>query len=256
MRRKAWKVASIVLGIVASLFFIAWAALAVLLNGGIINTIRTLKPPPNLNDHAIKSKRKALETVIKSALQSIETNNGFTAYATSKDDRCYKGQNNYKQTEGFAHRCTLRLTRFYGFDGDFRQRMIDFEKMLISGGWKNGLYYYSQASENNMENMMIHYYDQYYGRNYPTVDYITVPNGYHTSTLKLIIAWAEKETETGRLNTLESHQQFLSSVSYFYRRQELQSVDEVFKKATQDHRYVVGIAIYGHYFETEEYLSC
>jgi hypothetical protein len=35
----------------------------------------------------------------------------------------------------------------------------------------------------------------------------------------------------------------------FYEHHELQSVDDVFKTATRDHRYVAGIAIYGHYFE-------
>jgi hypothetical protein len=88
MRGKAWKVALIVLGIVASSLIIALAALAVQMNGGIVNTIRNLKPRPNLNDVAIKSDRKALETAIEGALHSIETNSGFTAYATSKDDRC------------------------------------------------------------------------------------------------------------------------------------------------------------------------
>jgi hypothetical protein len=247
MRGKAWKVALIVLGIVASSLIIALAALAVQMNGGIVNTIRNLKPRPNLNDVAIKSDRKALETAIEGALHSIETNSGFTAYATSKDDLCYPGQNNYKVTEGFAHRCTLRLTRFYGFDGDFRQTMIDLEKTLINAGWKNGLSYYPQASERNMEYMMIHYYDRYYGRDYLTVDNIAAPIGYHTGSLKLEIDWAEKETR--RLFRLESKQRIPSRMWQFYEHHELQSVDDVFKTATRDHRYVAGIAIYGHYFE-------
>jgi hypothetical protein len=246
MTGKAWKVTLIVLGIIASLLFIALGALAVQMNGGIVNTIRNLKPRPDLNDVAIKSDRKALEAAIEGALQPIGTNRGFTAYATSKDDRCYEGQNNYKVTEGFAHRCTLRLTRFYGFDGDFRQKMIDLEKTLIDAGWKNGLSYYPQASEHNMENMMIDYYDRYYGRNYLTVEKIATPIGYHTSTLKLEIGWAEKETRD--LSRLESNQRIRSSTQ-FYERHELQSADQLFNKATQDHRYFVGIAIYGHYFE-------
>jgi hypothetical protein len=246
MTGKAWKVALIVLGIIAASLGIALAALAVQMNGGIVNTIRNLKPRPDLNDVAIKSDRTALEAAIAGALQSIETNRGFTAYATSKDDRCYEGQNNYKVTEGFAHRCTLRLTRFYGFDGDFRQQMIDLEKTLIDAGWKNGLAYDPRASEHNMENMMINYYDRYYGRDYLTVDRIAAPLGYHTGTWKLEIRWAEKDTRD--LSRLESNQKIRSSWQ-FYERPELASVDQVFNKATQDHRYVAGIAISGHYFE-------
>jgi hypothetical protein len=247
MRGKAWTVALIVVGLVAASLLVALAAFTVQMNGGIVNTIRNLKPRPDLDDRAIRSARQALETAIAGAHASIGTNSGFTAYATAKDDLCYPGQNNYKVTDGFAHRCTLRLTRFYAFDGDFRRTMIDLEKTLLDAGWKNGRSYDPQASERNMESMMIHYYDRYYGRDYLTVDRIAAPLGYHTGTLRLEIDWAEKATRD--LSRLESNQRIPAPMWRFYAHHELQNVDDVFKTATRDHRYLVAIAIYGHYFE-------
>lgn len=244
MSWKTWKIALIILAAVVAVSFLAYGSFIVLLNGGIANTIRNLKPEPIMERASIKSARDELNGNIDSALRLIGANNGFAAFAAAKDDRCYKGQNNYKVTQGYAYRCTLRLTRYYGFDGDFRQRMLDFEKSLLSSGWKNGLSDDPAARVQNMEYMMTSYYDRRPGM---SVDSIPAPSGYNAPGLTLELGWAERQTKN--LFRLEHAQHAPFYAGHLYQRPEPVNVDEAFKRAVQDKRYVIAIAVYGHYFE-------
>jgi hypothetical protein len=244
MSRRTWKIALIILGVIVAAPFLAYGGFIVLLNGGIANTIRNLKPEPNMERASIKSARDKRSGDIESALRSIGANNDFTAFATGKDDRCYEGQNNYKVAQGYAHRCTLRLTRYYGFDGDFRQRMLDFEKSLLSSGWKNGLSDDPAARVQNMEYMMTGYYDQRPGM---SVESVPAPSGYNAPGLVLELRWAGRQTKD--LSSLEYTQHAPFYAGRLYQRPELVNVEDAFKRAVQGHRYVIAVAIYGHYFE-------
>src|SRR5690349_1568315 len=101
MSRRTWKVALIILAAIVAVPLLAYGSFIVLLNGGIANTIRKLKPEPDMERASIKSARDRLNGDIDAALRLIAANNAFTAFATAKDDRCYKGQNNYKVTQGY-----------------------------------------------------------------------------------------------------------------------------------------------------------
>jgi hypothetical protein len=113
-------------------------------------------------------------------------------------------------TQGYAHRCTLRLTRYYGFDGDFRQRMLDFEKSLLSLSWKNGLSDDPAARAQSVEYMLASYYDQRPGM---LVDSIPAPSGYNAPGLVLELRWAERQTKD--LSSLEytQHAPFYAGAS-------------------------------------------
>jgi hypothetical protein len=244
MSRRTWKNALIILAAIVAVPFLAYGAFILLLNGGIANTIRNLKPEPIMERASIKSARDELTGNIDSALHLIGANNEFIAFATAKDDRCYKGQNNYKVTQGYAHRCTLRLTRYYGFDGDFRQMMLDFEKTLLKLGWKAGLSDDPIARMQNMEYMMTNYYDRRPG---VSVDSIPAPSGYNARGLTLELGWADRQTKN--LFRLEHSQHVPFHAGHLYQRPELVNVDEAFQKAVLDTRYVIAVAVYGHYFE-------
>ena len=239
-----YRKASLILLAIASLPLLVIASLYIMINGGISNTIRNLKPGPDLAGAALKSDRTKLAAEIHWAFQSVVTNTSFVYYATSSHDRCYPGQNNFHMTEGFAHRCTLRLTRFYGFDGDFRQGMIDFEKRSVAAGWKLGRNYSKNLGDQNMEYMMIHYYDI---RPNVTVDQIARPVGYNRGNLVLVVDWAERATQY--FDSLAAIQRMDFGNLASYDRASFQSGNDFFRSATQDHRFILGVAIYGHYFE-------
>jgi hypothetical protein len=240
----SYRTASLILLAVVSLPLLVIAYFYIMINGGIANAIRNLKPTPDLASAALKSDRTRLAAEIDAAFQGVAANTGFVYYATSTHDRCYPGQNNFHMTEGFAHRCTLRLTRFYGFDGDFRQAMIDLEKRFLAAGWKLGRNYSTIPSEQNMAYMMTHYYDV---RPNVTVDQIARPLGYNRANLILVVDWAERTTKY--FDSLAAIQRMDFGSLPSYDQTSFQNGNEFFKSVTRDHRYILGAAIYGHYFE-------
>src|SRR3981081_154061 len=89
---------SLILLAVVSLPLLVIASLYIMINGGISNTIRNLKPGPDLAGAALKSDRTKLAAEIDWAFQNVVTNTSFVYYATSSHDRCYPGQNNFHMT--------------------------------------------------------------------------------------------------------------------------------------------------------------
>ena len=153
----------IVLGaVVVALPLLAVMFFYVFLNGGIYGTILTMKPRPNLESPGTKRDRARLEADLDGAFQRVSANMDFARYEESKHDVCYSGENSFMRSEGYANRCTLQVTRFYGFDGDFRQKMIDFEKRIIVAGRHFGLGNGDGRDcfpNNSMEYYMLNYYD-------------------------------------------------------------------------------------------------
>jgi hypothetical protein len=233
----------VLLAAVVSLPLLVIAAFYIMINGGIVNTIRNLEPEPDVGSATLQSDRTKLEAEIDSAFQTLVANTRLVYYATSTHDRCYGGQNNFHMTEGFAHRCTLQQTRFYGFDGDFRQSMVDFEKGALAAGWNLGRSHSNNPGEQDMQYMMTHYYDV---RPNVTVDQIARPIGYNRDNLVLDLNWAERATQ--HFDSLDTMQAMDFGALASYDQASFQSGD-FFRRVTQQHRYLLGIAIYGHYFE-------
>jgi hypothetical protein len=238
----------IVLGaVVVALPLLAVMFFYVFLNGGIYGTILAMKPRPNLESPGIKRDRARLEADLDGAFQRVGANMDFAYYEESKHDVCYSGENNFMRSEGYANRCTLQVTRFYGFDGDFRQKMIDFEKGIIAAGWHFGLgngdgrYRFPSYS---MEDYMLNYYD---ARPNVTVDQIAGPLGYSKGPFDLRIKWAERNTT--QRPSLELLQNATEHLGGFYEDRNFQNIDDLFRRMTRDHRYVLAIAIQGNYFE-------
>jgi hypothetical protein len=179
------KWAIVPLALIVSLSLLALGLFVVVVNGGIRNTVLNMKPRPVPDSPILRRDKTKLEAGLDTALQTVVTNDEFVHYETSTQDACYDGQNNFKVTEGFSHRCTLRLTRFYGFDGDFRKEMIDFERGLLAAGWQSDDSY-------SMERYMTNYYDV---RTNVTVEQIAHPIGYHRAALELKLASAERKTQ-------------------------------------------------------------
>jgi len=230
---------------------LALAFLYVAFHGGIKGTFLSLKPRPNLERADIKERRSKLRAEIESAFAHIMDKSDFIVFETASYDACYKGTHTSPMPDNFAHRCTLRLTHFYGFDDPFRDKMIEFEHRVLSEGWNVGRW------GGSMENLMKNYYDVRHLRNNPTmaVDFVLRPNGYYSDNgqLTMRIEWAERESKRDGVgvNSLNVAQTgFTTSFQPpFFRQLKLHEGNEILAKVTRDHKYVLAVAIYGHYFQ-------
>ena len=72
-------------------------------------------------------------------------------------------------------RCQYWTHRIYGFDGDFRQTMIDLEDKIIASGWKS-----EGIKDRQVKYIMEEYYDKYYRKEPPPKGF---PDGYGVSSL-------------------------------------------------------------------------
>jgi len=225
---------------------LAWAFLYVGFRGGIRGTILSLKPRPNLERDDIKERRSKLRVEIDSAFVEVMANTEFVAYETSSQDICYDGTHNQTRVDEFAHRCTLRLTRFYGFDDSFRDKMIEFEHRVLAAGWDRGRW------DGPMENYMTNYYDVRHLRNNPSmaVDFVARPRGYHSDSgkLQMKIAWAERASQRNGVgvNSLNVVQRYFTVP--FFEQLNLREGNEVLEQVTRVHKYVLDVAIHGNYF--------
>lgn len=237
MRKRA-KLAIGLLAFLVSLplFGAAWFFIG--MSGGIYSIILNMKSRPTLDSPDLRRNRTKLEAQIDGDFGRAVPNEGVVHYETSLQDSCYDGTNNWKRRDGFAHRCTLRATRFFGFDGDFRKAMLDFETGLFAAGWHFNIH--------DMEWTLTNYYDAV-TRNFHTVDYIPNPYPYYKGGLALEIRWAERDSQ--RLLDLKNIQAHGMGENNFYDQRKLTDAADVFRKVTQDHRYILAIAISGHYFE-------
>lgn len=126
--------ASVAFSIVATLLLSGCKTL--LFSGGVGNAVKNLKPAPDIAGRSIAGARLKATEEVAAALVAVDAGTGFTSYATSTDDRCYKGVNDLWIKDGYAYRCTVRWTRFYGMSGSFRTQMIGLEDLLGSNGWQ------------------------------------------------------------------------------------------------------------------------
>lgn len=213
--------------------------------------INNLKPVPNAEGPRIITLRDEAMKSINEEFVALESKAVFDEFATSTHDVCYDGQNNFKLKEGFAHACAYRKTKFYGYNGDFRQRMIDLEQEILSSAWSKPYDRYN--SEYPMKTIMERYYDVRIGSDKPKVDYfeqnfvsgLPSPSKYTKWRTSLEINYAEKETKD--LFTIERAQKILS-VPTWYEKKDFQDIDAVFQKISQTIRYVLVISIQETYF--------
>src|SRR6266542_5365527 len=157
--KKKWKIAVIALAAAVILVpVIGFCLFMVSLSGGLQGILLNAKSAPDPQSSSLVAKRATATSAINDAFIELDKITGLTSYATSTHDSCYKGQNNWKVKDGYAYRCTYRATNFYGFNGDFRQRMIDFEQQITASGWK------PEDEDSPLRQIMTDYYDEYYGK--------------------------------------------------------------------------------------------
>lgn len=250
-KNKKWKKILIVASlIIVAIPILGYFLLVIGFSGGIDGVISNVKPAPNPENFSIIAKRNVAKDSISKSFIELEHKMGFTNYATSSHDRCYKGQNNWKVKDGYAHRCDYRITKYYGFSGDFRQEMLGFDQKLLSIGWShtdNGL---------TMSKMFVNYYDVNYGpdksrpRNFPEgylVSSLPTP-GYRKDNQRMELEFAERDTKD--LFGIEYAQEVSGDTLFeTYENKKFQDVKALFRQITKDNRFVIVTSLQENYFQ-------
>ena len=242
--QKRTKWVSGVLILFSSVLVVGAAWFYVAMNDGIYSIISSMRSRPDLDSPDLRRSRARLAEQIDADFSRAIGNQGYAGYQTSTQDTCYDGTNNWKHQDGFAHRCTLRLTYFYGFDGDFRKTMLDLKKGLLAAGWQYNIHGMEWSLTNNSAVAQDRTTDR------PPNQYPDYIYPYYKGGLTLDIAWAERgSTSLFHLKNIQAPGMGLISGNNFYDRRKLLDVSDVFQEVTRDHTYILAVAIIGHYFE-------
>ncbi len=268
---RATKKAAIAIAAFAAVVILTLAGCAtLLLSGGAGNAIRNLKPAPNVEGRTIARKRLRATKELEAALAALDSGTGFTSYATSTDDRCYKGENNWKIKDGYAHRCTVRMTRFYGLSGDFWAHMLGLEHLLASDGWLLPRSTYAQLPPATFREVLAKYYNVYcngpqiavFGSSRidpPACEISELPrnrsDGYKKGNVVLWIECMERGDSTppmiGLMQIVPIGGLFKERDRRFnlYQKTNLQDAEAQILEITASHRYVLSVTVQNTYFE-------
>jgi hypothetical protein len=236
---------------------------SLLLSGGVGNIIRNHKPAPDVDGPTITRKRLAAMQEIEAALAVVDAGARSTSYATATDDRCDKGENDAFTRDGYAHRCTVRMTRFYGTSGGFRAHMLGLEDLLASSGW--------QLPRSTFREMFANYYDVYCdGRRIavfgsgpgvgPECEVSKLPRSrseYKKGDLLLWIECGERGGDNLYVRNMMEIMQRVPVTTFkegdrrfdLYKKQNLQNVNALIEDITASHKYVLSVTIQKTYFE-------
>lgn len=236
---------SVIVEIISTIVFIVacgYFIMTLIVNGGIDGLKSNLNSAPNPNSSAINAKREAATEEINQSFNQLQNILHYNYYETATHDICSKGSSSWKRSDGYAYRCSLRITKFYGLNGDFRQQMIDFEQKIISIGWTPPSY----RPYNPCEKMLGEYYDPYPGK--LVSDLPGFDCRYEKDGLSLEPEFAQKET---RSFILQNAVQKVSGHSYdeIYNEKNFQDSNLVTKIITSTDGFVLIISIQKNYFQ-------
>lgn len=237
------------LAIIAALLLAGCSLLSVTIG----NSIRNSKSAPDANSASITRKRAKLTRAMEADFGALGAGTDFVRQAIATDDRCYKGENDWKVQSGFAHRCTIRITHFYGMNGDFPAKMIGLENLLSANGWT--------LPRASITELLTGYYDKFcgsrrmavFGRGAITpscsLAELSKPHERYTKrNLELFISFAEKEAkDLSRMDDVQSIN--WSTPVLTYDKKEFQNVRVLFQEMTQSYQYVLAVSIQATYFE-------
>jgi hypothetical protein len=251
---KATKKVAIAIGASAAVVTLTLSGcMTLLFSGGVGNVVRNLKPAPDVEGRTITRKRLRATEEVEAALAAVDAGTALTSYATSTDDRCYQGENDWKIKDGYAHRCTVRMTRFYGSD-EFRRHVLGLEDQLASSGW--------QLPPATFREMFATYYDVYCRGQRIAVFGVGPITPMQCEVSKLprsgsdeykkghLVLWIEG-AERGERNLVRMG--FLQSmpvgIRTLYEKKNLQNVETLIQDITTSQRYVLSVTVAKTYFE-------
>lgn len=238
--------------IVLGLPFLGYFWFVISFSGGIDTIISDLKPAPNPKSSSVSAKRNSAKSDIEAAFSQLGQATGLSAHTSATYDHCYEGENNWKRKDGYAHRCDYRVTKYYGFNGDFRQTMLDLEQQLFKQQWQ------VLSDTNQLSFYIENYYDQYYGSKdrqaivsfgdtYLVSDMPMVINGYAKNGMVMDVAYAEKDSV--EMRWIERLQTGIGGGSSTYEQRDFVDVKAVFAEIAKANKYVLAVSLQKNYFE-------
>ncbi|MGH2687597.1 MAG: hypothetical protein ACRDKW_02150 [Actinomycetota bacterium] len=230
----------VLLVIVAGLVVIAGGTflwLTVALSGGLGSWLETLQGAPGAEE--IDAARAPALAAVRLEHDLLARGAFPAGAAESVHDACYEGQHNFKIQDPYAHRCTLRVTRYHGLDGDFREQVLALAGRLTSLGWSGG----------DLERVVTGYLDRNGGTTAGTgVGDLPSPLPYRKAGNSLELRYADRATAD-----LEPYH-YAQIVNFggatpFHEREELVDVPAVVRDVTAAHPFLLVVSIETHYLE-------
>ncbi|HEX8762879.1 MAG TPA: hypothetical protein VF733_03935 [Candidatus Saccharimonadales bacterium] len=111
----------------------------------------------------VTDKRSQTLGQIKQDFAVIENTSLFSKGGEAVLDRCTKGFSELRASADYKVTCSLIITHYYGFNGDFRSTMLTLGDGLAAQHWKP---YYNKT--NTLAGMIENYYDRYYATRHTT----------------------------------------------------------------------------------------
>ena len=143
-----------------------------------------------VNDEKVKSLQQKAVDEINQHFSDIENNfQAEIASASATDELCERGENNWKRTDSHVVRCSFRKTKFYGFNSEFRQTILQLENTLIAKNWKVN-------DVDSISSYISEYYDKLEYKKpdntYLISDLPKVLSGYKKDTFSVAISYSEQ----------------------------------------------------------------
>ena len=213
-------------------------------SGGMQGAFRDLAPRARPEDSTLQARKQDLKLKLGAFLDEALPNDIFSFYAESFVDDCQRGQYNFKVKSDYLDRCFLSIARVYGFDGDFRERMIGLERGIVYQGWQPTQVWRKERFEPaDMEYYMLNYYD--YRPSSLTVNRVPSPRYEYQNELSLLIDWLEQEPTHSPWVERLSHEGGQGVNSQW------KKIDaEIFKETLKKHKYLLILMASGNYFES------
>jgi hypothetical protein len=219
-------------------------------SGGIDGALSKFKKKPNPNSTELIASRNYAKGEIQKEYILLSKINFLTEYDSSTYDYCYKGQKDWKIMDAFNHRCDFRITKYYGFIGDFRSNMKSIEQEIAKLQWLNPNDTSKSIGyniDNNYEDYVASEISNDTNYNYqPSYGAGEIANGYLKNNIVMDITYTNKESEV--ISWLDSAQYNFKSFP-FYEDSNFVDIQSVFTKITKDNPHVLAISLEKNYYE-------
>jgi hypothetical protein len=88
---------------------------------------------PNPKDASLIAKRELTKNSIYAEFKKLNDITGHS-YGTAVVNHCHNSNSLFNG--GFGNKCSVRVTNFYGLDGDYNQQTATVYDQLLAAGWK------------------------------------------------------------------------------------------------------------------------